>query len=153
MSVSWIQYIKVIYILPFYCITQTWWGSDGDCYIDLTDVMLPNQKSIKSSSKAMCCVIINALYKLETWFTWNDNVNRILTSSKWFICCYVSSETHCEHTFTKDADCKISKEGCLACIICTLLNASLFKSMSSTWCMKDSDWQIFNVLSHPKNTA
>jgi len=52
-----------------YCITQTWWGSDGDCYIDLTDVMLPNQKSIKSSSKAMCCVIINALYKLETWFT------------------------------------------------------------------------------------
>lgn len=42
-----------------------WWGSDGDCYIDLTDVKLPNQKSIKSASKAPC-VILNALYNIFT---------------------------------------------------------------------------------------
>lgn len=102
-----------------YCITQMWWGSDEDCYIDLTDVMLPNQISIKSSSIAPCVVSFlmhntTFLLKMIMWI-------KFWTSLKWFICyypCYISSETHCEHTFNKDVDCKISQEGCLACINC-----------------------------------
>lgn len=105
-----------------YCITQMWWGSDEDCYIDLTDVTLPNQKSLKSSSIAPCVVSFlmhNTTFLLKMIMY----VNRIFNIIKMIylllsMLYLISSETHCEHTFNKDADCKISKEGCLACINC-----------------------------------